>query len=87
MRTYNRRFAAMARSRKARGCARQTNDNRRFMFKGYTFAPSSSWPIVKAIASWAMLELKEGWRTWFVKQHANATSDLAKMPAKVTVPQ
>jgi flavin-dependent dehydrogenase len=67
MRTYNRRFACMARVRRARNCGGQTNDRRRFMFQGYTFAPGSAWPIVKAIAAWGVLELTEGWRSWFQK--------------------
>ena len=65
MRTYNRRFARMASSRRKRGMLGQINRNRRFMFKGYTFAPSSSMPVLKALCSWVYLELKEGWRTWF----------------------
>ncbi|EEF61263.1 NAD(P)/FAD-dependent oxidoreductase [Pedosphaera parvula] len=65
IRTYNRRFAKMARSRRARNCLGAKNNGRRFMFKGYSFAPGSAMPIVKAIAGWGLLELKEGWRTWF----------------------
>jgi flavin-dependent dehydrogenase len=84
MRTYNRRFASIARARKARGSAQRTNKGRRFMFKGYTFAPSSSMPIVKALASWAMLELKEGWRSWFQKQQA-AITETSTVPAKVAM--
>ncbi|MEP6662732.1 MAG: NAD(P)/FAD-dependent oxidoreductase [Verrucomicrobiota bacterium] len=65
MRAYNRRFAQMARSRRARGRLGVNNDRQRFMFGGYTFAPSSAIPIVKAIVQWFFLELSEGWRTWF----------------------
>ncbi|HWI56823.1 MAG TPA: hypothetical protein VNZ22_06335, partial [Bacillota bacterium] len=64
MRTYNRRFAAMARVRRRRQCWGQHNDRRRFLFSGYTLAPSSAWPIVKALAGWAWLEMTEGWRSW-----------------------
>jgi hypothetical protein len=60
------------------------NKGRRFMFKGYTFAPGSSMPIVKAIASWAFLELKEGWRSWFGKE-PETMKDVAAMPAKVAM--
>ncbi len=67
MRTYNRRFANMARARRARNCGGQRNDGRRFMFGGYTFAPASSWPIVKALGAWMRLEITEGWRSWFAK--------------------
>ncbi|HWQ91314.1 MAG TPA: NAD(P)/FAD-dependent oxidoreductase [Clostridia bacterium] len=65
MRAYNRRFAAIARERKACGVWGRNNHGRRFMFKGYTFAPSSSAPLVRATSAWLWLELTEGWRTWF----------------------
>ncbi|MDB6112170.1 MAG: electron transfer flavoprotein [Pedosphaera sp.] len=68
MRFYNRRFARMARVRRARKCGGRTNDGRRFLFQGYTFAPSSALPILKAIVSWGLLELSEGWRSWFQKE-------------------
>ena len=71
MRTYNRRFAKMARSRRSRKVLGQKNDNHRFMFGGYTFEKNSSIPILKAMFSWACLEITEGWRTWF--QSAPAT--------------
>jgi len=35
------------------------------MFGGYTFEGKSSVPVLKALLSWGMLELTEGWRTWF----------------------
>jgi len=41
------------------------NAGHRFMFGGYTFAAGSAAPMVKTMASWAWLELTEGWRTWF----------------------
>ena len=85
MRTYyNRRFASIARTRKARGCAGRTNTGRRFMFKGYTFTPGSAMPIVKAIAAWGMLELKEGWRSWFRKQ-PEPGMEISTVPGKVAM--
>ena len=67
MRAYNRRFASMARARRARNGLGRANAGRRFMFPGYTFAPGSAVYIAKALAAWAWLELKEGWRSWFLK--------------------
>jgi flavin-dependent dehydrogenase len=67
IRAYNRRFAAIARARRARRQWGRLNHGRRFLFRGYTFAPNSSLPIAAAIAGWAGLELREGWRTWFRK--------------------
>ncbi len=64
MRTYNRRFAQIARSRRARGTLGRANDRRRFMFQGYTFAAASVGPILRATARWGLLEITEGWRSW-----------------------
>jgi flavin-dependent dehydrogenase len=66
MRFYNRRLAAIGRSRRARGGWGKRNAGQRFMFAGYTFAPRSAWHIVKAIAYWWRLELTEGWRSWWL---------------------
>jgi flavin-dependent dehydrogenase len=84
MRTYNRRFAQIARSRRARNCAGLTNNNQRCLIKGFTFAPSSCLgPVGKSFLTWIKIELKEGWRTWFKKRApAPATSE---MPAKVAM--
>ena len=65
MRTYARRLAAMGRSRRERRTWARRNHQRRFMFGGYTFEGKSSVPVLKALLSWGMLELTEGWRTWF----------------------
>jgi hypothetical protein len=65
MKFYNARFAAMARSRRARGTWGRRNAGERFMFAGYTFSKMSAWPIFKAMCGWLKLELCEGWRSWF----------------------
>lgn len=83
MRAYNRRFAAIAQSRRARGCHGMTNDKHRFMFKGYTFAPGSALPILTAALSWGWIELTEGWRTWFQKREAQ--QPVPSMSAKVAM--
>jgi len=71
MRTYNRRFARIAQARRGRGKLARMNHGRRFMFGGYTFAPSSGRPILRALWRWGLLELQEGWRTWFRPGTAN----------------
>jgi flavin-dependent dehydrogenase len=81
MRAYNRRFARIARSRRAGNRAGLRNNGRRFMFKGYTFTAGSVFPMVGAVASWAFLELKEGWRTWFQE----STPAASAMPAKAAM--
>src|SRR6185503_11806248 len=59
MRTYNRRFAQIARARRARRGLGDRNDRRRFMFPGYTFARSNVGPMIKALSAWGWLELTE----------------------------
>jgi len=71
IRAYNRRLAQIARSRRLRRCFGSKNIGHRFLFQGYTFAPGSALPIVKATASWAKLELTEGWRSWSFGKHSS----------------
>ena len=79
MRTYNRRFAKIARARRARNALGRSNDCQRLMFPGFTFSRSSSFPIIKALCSWALLELKEGWRTWFVSSKSKEGRNFESM--------
>ena len=83
MRAYNRRFAQIARARRARNCLGRMNDSQRFMFQGYTFAPGTMFPIIKAAISWGMIELKEGWRSWFQKRQA--ASVMPPLPGKLAI--
>ena len=64
MQTYNLRLAQIARSRRERGRLGRKNAHRRFMFTGYTFAPSSALTVLRALAGWLRLEITEGWRSW-----------------------
>ncbi len=72
MRFYNRRMAAMARVRRARGTLGRRNAHRRFLFGGYNFSVTSARPLFKAMRSWVWLELTEGWRSWFGTTRAGA---------------
>ncbi len=83
MRAYNRRFAKIARARRRRNARGRTNLGNRFMFRGYTFAPNSSIPILKAALGWGLLELREGWRTWFSSEKAGPAAEA--MPSKVAM--
>jgi len=87
MRSYNRRFAEMARSRRERACLGRRNAGRRFMFGGYTFAWSSALPILAALGGWARLELTEGWRSWWPRSVAAAQHDPLLMPVRGPTPQ
>ena len=64
MRAYNRRMAAIGRSRRARGTLGRHSNRRHVMLNGYTFSLGSGRPILQALAGWLHLELTEGWRTW-----------------------
>lgn len=85
MRTYNRRLAAIAQERRTRGTWGRYNAGRRFMFGGYTFSGASARPIVKALLGWFVLELREGWRSWFLAKPAPAPTPETKREP-VTVP-
>jgi flavin-dependent dehydrogenase len=76
IRTYNRRFAQIARSRRERNQWGKHNDRSRFLFKGYTFSSSSAWPLARALTGWFALELREGWRTWFASRSAELSTPL-----------
>ena len=65
MRFYNRRMAQMARVRRRRGTLGKDNNRHRYLVPGFTFSPKSSMPIVQALSRWAVLEICEGWRSWF----------------------
>lgn len=65
IRFYNRRFASIARARRQRNQRGRSNDNRRFLFPGYTFAPDNARHLLRGLVSWAKIEMLEGWRTWF----------------------
>jgi flavin-dependent dehydrogenase len=87
MRTYNRRFAEMARSRRERARLGLRNAGRRFMFPGYTFARSSALPILAALGGWARLELTEGWRSWWQRPVAADQPDPVLIPVRGATPQ
>ena len=72
MRAYNRRFAKIAQSRRARNCYGRMNDNHRCLIKGYTFSPTCLGPVLRSLLEWGWIELTEGWRTWFQKTRKHA---------------
>ena len=74
MRTYNRRFAAISRARRERGTFGRMNDAQRFMFGGFTFERdgANTKHILKALLRWGVLEITEGWRSWFGERTASA---------------
>ncbi|HEY8901318.1 MAG TPA: NAD(P)/FAD-dependent oxidoreductase [Chthoniobacterales bacterium] len=65
MRTYNRRFAAIARSRRERGRFGRMNCGMRHLAAGYTLAPGDIRLLIRPLLAWARLEIAEGWRSWW----------------------
>jgi flavin-dependent dehydrogenase len=82
MRTYNRRFARIAQTRRERFALGRGNAQQRFLFGGYTFDSTSAKPLLKAVAQWFWLELTEGWRSWF----APAQPEKPAAPVEPVVP-
>lgn len=64
IRTYNRRFAKIARRRRRLNMLGKTNRGRRCLLPGFTFKPTDVGGIVKTLAKWAWLEITEGWHSW-----------------------
>jgi len=65
MRTYNRRFVQIARRRRRLDLLGRTNRSNRFLANGFTLSRSDIRLIFKSIFSWGLLELREGWHTWW----------------------
>ena len=65
MRCYNRRLAAMGRKRRELGSFGCHNAHQRDLFAGFNFNAIHLLKIIsRALASWLLLECKEGWRSW-----------------------
>lgn len=64
MRTYNRRFAQIARRRRRLGLLGRENCERRYLIPGFTLKPTDVGLIVKSLLRWIWLELTEGWHSW-----------------------
>ncbi|MGA0112121.1 MAG: NAD(P)/FAD-dependent oxidoreductase [Chthoniobacterales bacterium] len=75
MRLYNRRFAAMARQRRASGTFGCHNARERDLFAGFNFrVPYLLKVILGALAGWFWLEVREGWRSWGRRKPAREES-------------
>jgi len=67
---YNRRLAAIARARLARGVWGASNDRRYFGFRSYELTWTLPLRVLVAVGAYLRLELREGWRSWFAKTEA-----------------
>ena len=65
MALYNRRLAAIARSRMARGTWGRSNTGRYHGFISYELNPRLLPRVVGQLLVWLSIEMREGWRTWF----------------------
>jgi hypothetical protein len=65
MRFYNRRFAQIARSRRRRRTWGRANSERQFLFQSFSISPKDLPRVAAAAGQWLLLELREGWRSWF----------------------
>jgi flavin-dependent dehydrogenase len=62
---YNRRLAAIARSRMKRGTWGRRNTGRYFGFISYELNQRLLPRVVGQVLVWMLLEAREGWRSWF----------------------
>ncbi len=89
---YNRRLAAIGLSRWQRGTWGRRNTGHYFGFRSYELTGELPWRLLKAFAAYGSLELREGWRTWFVspvldaKIAATQSHPLQPSPPSVTAP-
>jgi flavin-dependent dehydrogenase len=77
MRTYSRRFTQIARRRRRLGLLGRSNRARRFLANGFTLSRSDIRLIFKMVFQWALLELKEGWRSWWRPREDKALGSTA----------
>jgi hypothetical protein len=84
IRFYNRRFAQMARCRRRRNQWGRRNAGQRLMFPGFVFGPKVVLLIARTLLSWAALELKEGWRSWFASNPGAVPATEQEIAAQTT---
>jgi flavin-dependent dehydrogenase len=77
MRTYSRRFTQIARRRRRLGLLGRSNRAQRFLANGFTLSRSDIRLIFKMVFQWALLELKEGWRSWWRPREDKALGSTA----------
>jgi hypothetical protein len=80
MRTYNPRFAQIARRRRRLGALGKSNRGRRCLIKGFTLSRGDIRLLFKPLFKWGWLELKEGWRSWWQPRENKVPVKIAAMP-------
>jgi flavin-dependent dehydrogenase len=61
---YNRRFATIAKRRRRLGLLGRNNNGNRLLIPGFTLERKDMFRLFGLLKDWAVLELKEGWKTW-----------------------
>ena len=74
MRTYNRRFAEIARRRRRVNELGKTNRGKRCLIPGFTLSRGDARRLFRPLLQWAWLELTEGWRSWWQRPPEEATT-------------
>jgi hypothetical protein len=64
IRAYNRRFAAIARSRRRAKALGKANRGQRCLIPGFTLKWTDLRLLVRPVVKWGWIELTEGWRSW-----------------------
>lgn len=84
MSCYNRRFASIARRRRRLNMLGKMNDHHRSLIPGFTLDRSDTRRIFSMLGEWALLEIKEGWRTWGGEKTADGTAPATKLITEKT---
>ncbi len=86
MRLYNRRFAKIARRRRRTNTLGRTNRGNRCLIPGFTLGRGDVKRLFAPLFQWMLLELREGWRSWFEPGTTiqNKWDDAEELPAPVT---
>lgn len=81
---YNRRLAAIARSRMKRGTWGRRNSGRYFGFISYELNRRLLPRVIGQLFMWMVLEAREGWRTWFSFRTREAQAPISAPAAAKT---
>jgi flavin-dependent dehydrogenase len=74
MRLYNRRFAQIARRRRSANALGKTNRGKRCLIPGFTLSRGDARRLFRPLLQWTLLELTEGWRSWWQRPQKEATT-------------
>jgi len=81
IRTYNNRFAQIARRRRRLGELGKMNKGHRCSLAGFTLDRKDTLRIFGMLREWAMLEIREGWRSWGESEKPVAEPERQSVPS------